>query len=88
MSTTETKQERWCIHVPGPDDLYPMRSKEDAERAAQEHNDAVVPYLTEKWRQNPHYPRPESITAVVVEWPHEPVTDDEWETMCREAEQP
>ena len=84
---TETTTERWCIHIPGPDDLYPMRSREDAERLAKEHNVAMIP-LVERWKENPAYPRPEAITAVVVLWPHAPMSDAEWERACREAEEP
>jgi hypothetical protein len=69
-STREQDGGRWCVHIPGPDDLYPMRSKEEAERVAREHNEVVVPPLTAKWKENPNYPSAESITAVVVEWPH------------------
>lgn len=85
MDTTKT--ERWCLHIPGPDDLYPMRSREDADRLASEHN-AAMASLLEKYRENPNYPRPESIMAVVISWPHEPMDDTEWERACREAEQP
>lgn len=93
MSPQDTETgapQRWCIHVPGPDDLYAMRSKEDAERAAKEHNEAMAKWIA--WRNendpSPHYPSDESVMAVVVEWPHEPVGDEEWERMCREDEEP
>jgi predicted secreted protein len=65
--------------------LYPMRSREEAERAAREHNEAMAP-LMEKYRENPNYPCPEAITAIVVEWPHADMTDEAWERACVEAE--
>lgn len=81
-----TDHSRWCVYVPGPDELYAERSKEDAERAAREHNDVLVPRATAKCKENPNFPSPECVTAVVVEWPYGPVSDEEWEAMCAEDE--
>lgn len=85
--SADTQVARWCVHIPGPDDLYPMRSRENADRLAAEHNETVVPGLVAKWRENPNYPRPEAITAVVIPWPHGEVADDQWERMCRDSEE-
>ncbi len=81
MSSTD---ERWCVHIPGPDDLYPQASKEDAEKLAREHNEWAEEHLAEKWK-DPLYPSRESSLAVVIPWPHGPVSDEKWARMVEEA---
>lgn len=83
MKATETKAERWCVHIPGPDDLYAQPSKEAADKLAAEHNRVMGEWYDSEPR-GPHYPVRESIMAEVIEWPHEPVSDAEWEAMCEE----
>lgn len=39
LSTTQKPPQLWCMHVLGPDDLYPAPSKMHAELAAQVHNE-------------------------------------------------
>lgn len=77
--------QRWCVHVPGPDDLYPMRSRAAAEALAAAHNRAIKPMI-EKAHTNPNYPRPEAMTAVVIEYPHGNMTDEEWAAKVEELE--
>jgi hypothetical protein len=80
-----SRVERWCIHIPGPDDLYAMRSREEAERTAAEHNEKMDLFIATR-PPNPNYPSRESVMAVVIEWPHGEVSNEEWERLCAEDE--
>lgn len=67
----------WCIHIPGPDDLYPCPSKEAAEALAESHNRHVEQVREELQKTMPPekfalYPPFESIKARVIEWPWSP----------------
>lgn len=61
----------WCIHIPGPDEVHARADREDAERAAAEHNAALkrfaarqaIPFDTDEWK---------AATAVVIPWPGTP----------------
>lgn len=70
-------RERWCVHIPGPDDLYPQESREAAEDLARAHNAWAEAHLAERWK-DPLFPSRESCLAVVIPWPHEAVSDAHW----------
>lgn len=54
----------WALFVPGPDELWPMPSREAADEAATRHN-AIVD--ADDW---PYPELRESSRARVVEWPY------------------
>ncbi len=78
---------RWCVHIPGPDDLYPQESKEAAEALAKSHNAWAEANATVLWKSPWHPPR-EAFIAVVIPWPHGDVSDAEWARMVEDAKQP
>lgn len=56
----------WCIHIPGPDDLFAYASEADARAAAAEHDKAVEEMgLAERFGLTK-----EQVSARVIEWPH------------------
>lgn len=59
----------WCIHIPGPDELYAAPSKADAEHMAALHNAAMAEFF-EKQCPQIHTPI-ESVQAVAIPWPHD-----------------
>lgn len=72
----------WCIHIPGPDDLFAMPSKSVAESYAARHNAAIAEYWqelekTKTAEQLEFYPPIESIKARVIEWPWWPKDHEE-----------
>lgn len=55
----------WCIHIPGPDDIYAAPDYETAKKMAEKHNAAMEQYVaksTMSWAKT-------MITASVIEWP-------------------
>lgn len=65
---TETAETLWCVHIPGPDDLYAAASRE----AADEHAAALNKAIQRFWERNPRTENDssvESMTAVVIPWP-------------------
>lgn len=67
--SNDTENQLWCMHVPGPDDLWPMPSKEAAELAAAKHNKWVVSYY-ERNKHMGHLPTLENMKARVIVWPY------------------
>jgi hypothetical protein len=60
--------ELWCIHIPGPDDLYAAASREAAESMAADHNAAIERHRDRSgWTEND--PLFENCLAVVEPWP-------------------
>lgn len=58
----------WCVHVPGPDDLYAAASH----AAAQAHADALnaaMARFNERHPRTENDPSEESMAAVVIPWP-------------------
>lgn len=53
----------WCMHILGPDDVFPAPSKEHAEMAAKAHNALIVRHSTGKEGDV-------LCKAVVAPWPH------------------
>lgn len=81
------KNKLWCIHVPGPDDILAMPSKEVADNFAARHNAAMDEYWAALERsktefQLQFYPPLESIKALVIEWPYDA------ESHARELDKP
>jgi len=71
----ETMEKLWCIHIPGPDDIYAAKDEADAKRMAGVHNDAVRKYLDQMFTKRPRDDNDmpdESLMASVIEWPHDP----------------
>lgn len=65
---TEETQELWCVHVPGPDDVYAAVSRD----AAEEHADALnvaMARFNDRHPRTENDPSEESMVAVVVRWP-------------------
>jgi hypothetical protein len=57
----------WCMHIPGPDDVYATPSREAAQEMADKHNEAMRRF----WERHPrteHDPSDAALTAVVVPW--------------------
>ena len=55
----------WCIHIPGPDDIYAAPNYETAKKMAEKHNAAMQKYVEKNkldWGKD-------MITAEVIEWP-------------------
>lgn len=66
--STETAETLWCVHIPGPDDLYAASSRGAADEHAFSLNEAIRKF----WERHPRTendPTEESMTAVVVPWP-------------------
>lgn len=61
----------WCIHIPGPDEVYAAPSKEAAEHMAAKHNAAMAMYYASGALNLEHSPPLESVRAVVIKWPHD-----------------
>lgn len=65
----QTKDELWCVHVIGPDDVYACRSKAHAVLMAEDINAKL-----RQWAgQHPDVavdPNIPQISAVVAAWPH------------------
>lgn len=58
----------WCIHIPGPDDVYAASSRAAAERMAETHNEAVNRLIA----RNPlteNDPPVGAMMAAVIPWP-------------------
>lgn len=71
------KDKLWCVHIPGPGDIYAMPSKADAESFAARHNAAIDEYWidvqrTKNKEQLELYPTINKIRARVIEWPWHP----------------
>lgn len=67
---TETTDARWCVHVPGPDDLYAAASHEAAQAHADALNAMIRRYIeTNTTTEND--PSEIAMTAVVVPWPYD-----------------
>lgn len=58
----------WCIRIPGPDDVWAMRSKEAAEAAAEKHNAAITKWYAQQTDMK-YLPTLENMKAVVEPWP-------------------
>ena len=71
--TTDTPAEKlWCIHIPGPDDLYAAPDQQTAQKMADLHNAAMNKYLdAEPNRRSELEMLGESTLALVIEWPHD-----------------
>jgi len=68
--TTETGK-LWCIHIPGPDDLYAAPSHEMAEHMAACHNAAMNQYLDANPGLRERWETPKgTVFAEVCEWEH------------------
>lgn len=53
----------WCMHIPGPDDIYAAPDYETAKKMAEKHNAAMEQYIEKlPWCKN-------MVTAKVIEWP-------------------
>ena len=66
----------WCISIPGPGDLHAMPNLVTAQHCAWRSNHSVFAWLDKKQLgQTPEqiaaWPARESVTAVVMEWPHD-----------------
>jgi hypothetical protein len=58
----------WCVHIPGPDDLYAHPSRDACEAHATAFNERMRRY----WADNPRTendPTEAALTAVVIPWP-------------------
>lgn len=69
----QTTPELWCVHIPGPDDLYAAVSREEA----QKHADALNAAISRFYQKNPrteNHPSEVAMTAVVVPWPWDAVS--------------
>lgn len=65
---TASTPELWCVHIPGPDDIYAHPDRAAAEKHAGEFNTFMRAY----WQRNPQTendPTEASLTAVVIPWP-------------------
>lgn len=63
-----TNETLWCVHIPGPDDLYAAVNRGEAQRHADALNRAIRRYF----EQNPRTENDaseESMTALVIPWP-------------------
>jgi hypothetical protein len=77
---TPTTDKLWCIHIPGPDDLYAAPSHEMAEHMAACHNAT----MREFFDRNPEKLTQWGVTldeikAQVIEWPYD--SDDHAEDL-------
>lgn len=81
--------ERWCLHIPGPDDLYPVRSREEAEALKVKHDAAMRTFWDHQTAKYPTWeryaPPLECSIAQIIPWPHSPMSDEAWERACAEA---
>jgi hypothetical protein len=56
----------WCVHIPGPDDLYAWPNREMAD----DHAARLNAFIRRSWKREPEFdPTEESMTAVVIPWP-------------------
>jgi hypothetical protein len=67
----------YCLHIPGPDDVYAAPSKEAAEMAAKDWNEFIRAHRARVDAQDANAgvfddisPPLESSLASVIEWPH------------------
>lgn len=67
----QTTEGLWCIHIPGPDDVYAAPSKEAAYHMAHKHNTAMATYYASGALNLEFAPPLESVQAAVVKWPHD-----------------
>lgn len=63
--------ELWCVHIPGPDDLYAHPDRDAAEKHAAEFNHAMRAYW-QRYPRTENDPTEESHAAVVIPWPWTP----------------
>lgn len=68
MPSDHTAADLWCVHVLGPDDLYPCRTKAHAVLMAEDINAKLRQWANDKpdVAADPNTP---SISAVVKPWP-------------------
>lgn len=52
----------WCLHIPGPDDVFAAPDRATADRWAEQHNAALD-------RACRHWPSREAMTGGVIEYP-------------------
>lgn len=68
---TEATNALWCIHIPGPDDLYAAPSKAMAERMAARHNADMAEYFKAHAEKLEHWGVTlDEIKAQVRVWEH------------------
>jgi len=60
----------WCMHIPGPDEIFAMHDHATATRYADEHN-AWLDRLLLTRPPSGDWPERASVAAVVIEWPHD-----------------
>lgn len=61
--------ELWCIRIPGPDDVWAMASKADAEAAKEKHDSFISKLYESGAHQLAEAPLKENMLAVVELWP-------------------
>jgi hypothetical protein len=60
----------WCIHIPGPDEIYAAPDHETAVKMAEKHNAAMNDYLDATPDRRSQFGIPlGSVFAEVIEWP-------------------
>lgn len=60
----------WCIHIPGPDELYAAPDHQTAVKMADKHNAVMNEYLDAKPGRRSQLGMPVgSVLAEVIEWP-------------------
>lgn len=63
----------WCMHIPGPDEVFATPDRETANRRADEHNAWVDRMFWEgRVEFGGYWPERISVAAVVIKWPHDP----------------
>jgi len=62
-------QDRWCIRIPGPDELHAAATLAEALRMAERHNAEVLAFVAAHPLAE-HDPPLASLLAVVEPWPH------------------
>lgn len=69
--TNATPAEKlWCIHIPGPDDLYAAPDQQTAQKMADKHNAAMNNFLDAKPNRRSDFGvLADTSMAVVIEWP-------------------
>lgn len=73
-----TATTRWCVHVPGPDDLYAHATREAADKHAADLNAAMARFYEKHGRTEND---PADIPVAVIPWPWDA---DSHEAGCKE----
>lgn len=63
------QQDKYCIFIPGPDDIYAMPSKEMAEKCAELHNKSMDQWLQENKAKGMGWVTEEMVFARVKKYP-------------------